>query len=143
VRKAIAREPAAARDRPEEDPKRRRDERATGMVLPLERLNFAYALRGQAAFRPQQVFDDGRFTYVRLPPSLQEMPALFVLGETGEGELVNYVVRGDVLVAQRVADRFVLRLGRAEVTISRQRAADEWRYTAHPWPDAAVPERAR
>jgi len=90
-----------------------------GQRLPLEKLNFAYEVRGQAAFRPVQAFDDGRFTYIRLPSALQEMPALFVLGESDAAELVNYTVRGRFLVAQRLAPRFVLRLGRAEAVVLR------------------------
>ena len=85
-------------------------------------LHFDYTIRGNAPFRPVRVLDDARFTYIQLPASMPEMPALFVLGETGEGELVNYTLRGDFLVVQRVAEQFVLRLGRAEVVITREAA---------------------
>ncbi|MFN9154173.1 MAG: TrbG/VirB9 family P-type conjugative transfer protein, partial [bacterium] len=39
----------------------------------VERLNFDYRISGRAAFRPVQVLDDGRFTYIQMPASLQEM----------------------------------------------------------------------
>jgi type IV secretion system protein VirB9 len=119
----IARDAPPSPAKPDEDARRRLGAAASDRRLPLERLNFAYTVHGQAPFRPAQVLDDGRFTYIRLPANLQEMPALFVLGESGEGELVNYTLRGGFLVVQRLADRFVLRLGRSEVTIARERSS--------------------
>lgn len=92
--------------------------------IRLERLNFDYRIHGQAAFRPTQVFDDGRFTYIQMPATLQEMPALFVSGEAGEGELVNYTVRGRFLVVQRLADRFLLRLGSSRMELERGQPLD-------------------
>jgi len=98
--------------------------------VQIDRLNFDYRLHGNAAFRPSQVFDDGRFTYVQLPASLQEMPALFVAGEPGgwgasaEGQLVNYTLRGRFMVVQRLADRFLLRLGSATVQVERVQPLD-------------------
>lgn len=92
---------------------------ASAQRLPLERLNFGYTMEGTAPFRPALVMDDGRFTYIRMPRPLQEMPGLFVAGESGLGELVNYTLRGDFLVVQRLAHRFMLRLGRSEVTIEK------------------------
>jgi len=144
---AIARDAEVTRAKQEEEGRRRRELQAVNARVPLERLNFAYNVRGTAPFRPSLVMDDGRFTYLRLPASLPEMPALFVHGEAGEGELVNYTVRGDFLVVQRLAERFVLRLGRAEVVVSRER--NESRFDSRHdnplhaqrglvWPDAVL-----
>lgn len=94
-------------------------ERSAGEGVRIERLNFEYRISGRAPFRPVQVLDDGRFTHIQMPVSLQEMPAVFVVGESGEGERVNYLVRGRFLVVQRLADRFLLRLGRAQVSVER------------------------
>ncbi len=85
-----------------------------------ESLHFGYVLEGRADFRPNQVFDDGRFIYLRLPQGLQELPSVFVLGEEGTPELVNYLVRGEFLVVQRLAARLLLKLGRAEVRVLRE-----------------------
>ena len=133
---AIAREPAAPQPSGRDPASRegrgasRPDrERAALEGVPIERLNFDYRISGRAPFRPVQVLDDGRFTYIRMPASLQEMPALFVAGESGEGELVNYRVRGDFMVVQRLADRFLLRLGRLQVSAERMQSLD---------PDGAV-----
>ena len=92
--------------------------------VPVERLNFDYRISGRAPFRPVQVLDDGRFTYIQMPASLQEMPALFVAGDSGEGERVNYLVRGRFMVVQRLADRFLLRLGRMQVSAERTQPLD-------------------
>lgn len=94
-------------------------ERPSVDALRIEKLNFDYRISGRAPFRPVQVLDDGRFTYLQMPAGLQEMPAVFVAGDAGEGELVNYLVRGRFVVVQRLADRLLLRLGRAQVVAER------------------------
>jgi type IV secretion system protein VirB9 len=69
------------------------------------------------------------------------MPALFVAGESGEGERVNYLVRGRFLVVQRLADRLLLRLGRAQVSVERLQPLDGpdegGSLPALPFPDGA------
>jgi len=90
-----------------------------GNVAP-ENLNFRYAVKGEAPFKPAQVFDDGTFTYIRLPDDLQELPALFMKEpDSDEMALVNYSVRGPYLVAQRVMQRFMLKIGKTEVSVDR------------------------
>jgi len=89
--------------------------------IDLLRMNTGYAMEGDAAFRPTQVFDDGTHTYIRLPEHLQELPALFMLtADTGETALVNYAVNGPWLVVQRTMDRFLLQLGKARVVVRRE-----------------------
>jgi type IV secretion system protein VirB9 len=87
--------------------------------VALEELNFGYAIKGAADFRPTQVLDDGRFTYLRMPARLQELPTVFVVGADGQAELVNTLVRGDYLVVQRLAPRLLLKLGKTEVSVAR------------------------
>jgi type IV secretion system protein VirB9 len=65
---------------------------------------------------PTLVFDDGRFTYMRLPGN-REVPAVFhVLGD-GSETLVNSRMEDDLLVVDRVSRRLVLRSGSAVVGV--------------------------
>lgn len=82
-------------------------------------LRFSYEVSGDAPFRPLVVFDDGRFTYFKMPPKLQELPALFAVIDGTDFALVNFEVKGEYLVAQRVLPAAVLKLGRAEVRVSQ------------------------
>jgi type IV secretion system protein VirB9 len=65
---------------------------------------------------PSLVFDDGRFTYLRFSGN-RDVPAVFhVLGD-GKETLVNSRMEGDLLVADRVSRRLMLRSGSAVVGI--------------------------
>jgi len=85
-----------------------------------ESLRFNYEISGDASFKPSVVFDDGRFTYYKLPQDIQELPALFALIDGNDYSLVNFEVQGQYLVAQRLMPLAVLKLGRAEVRITKQ-----------------------
>jgi P-type conjugative transfer protein VirB9 len=87
--------------------------------LQPEALRFNYEINGDAPFRPLVVFDDGRFTYFKLPANVQELPALFAVIEGKDYSLVNFEVKGEYLVAHRVLSTAVLKLGRAEVRIEQ------------------------
>ncbi|QGP80280.1 P-type conjugative transfer protein TrbG [Sphingobium sp. CAP-1] len=82
--------------------------------LAIDNLHFNYAVSGdQPAWRPLRAFDDGRQTFVEFPASIAvgEAPPLFIIGPTGEAELINYRVRGRFYVADRIFDAAELRLG--------------------------------
>jgi type IV secretion system protein VirB9 len=65
---------------------------------------------------PSLVFDDGRFTYFRFAGN-EALPAVFhVLGDGSEA-LVNTRMEGDLLVADRVSRRLVLRAGSEVVAV--------------------------
>lgn len=87
--------------------------------LKPENLRFNYEVSGDAPFRPEVVFDDGRFTYFKLPANVQEWPALFAVIEGKEFSLVNFEPQGEYLVAQRLLPAAVLKLGKAEVRINQ------------------------
>ncbi len=63
---------------------------------------------------PEEVFDDGIRTYVVLPEAARhgELPILYIL-ENGERHVLNYALRGDTIVADRVLERAVLVVGKA------------------------------
>jgi type IV secretion system protein VirB9 len=90
--------------------------------LMLEGLNFDYRMTGDAPdWKPVRVFDDGRQVFIQMPASIAttDMPPLFVLGETGNAELVNYRVRGNYYVVDRLFRAAELRLGQKDQTVVR------------------------
>lgn len=93
-------------------------QQSTDAVNP-ENMRFGYQISGEADFKPVSIFDDGKFTWIKLPPGIQEMPALFAMTEGDEFQLVNSVIKGEFIVAQRVINAGVLKLGRAEVRFVR------------------------
>jgi type IV secretion system protein VirB9 len=91
-------------------------------------LNFGYRISGdKVAWRPQRVFDDGRQLFVEFGTSVatDEMPPLFVLGDKGAAELVNYRVQGRFMIVDRLFARAELRLGsgRAAKSVRLERDA--------------------
>lgn len=103
-------------------------ERNAAPVVSLDALNFAYAIRvthGTPAWTPLQAFDDGRRTFIRFPLAMlvREAPVLFVLRDS-ETQLVNYRVKGDTYVVDRLIDAAELRVGQQDQEIVRiERAA--------------------
>lgn len=101
--------------------------------LAVERLNFDYAISGdQPAWRPLRAFDDGRQTFIEFGPGLAagEAPPLFVVGDDGEVQLVNYRLSGRFYVVDRLFQIAELRLGtkrQAVVHISRSAPAKQRR----------------
>jgi len=86
------------------------------------RLDFSYTIRGdKPVWRPLRAFDDGRQVYIEFPATLGqgEAPPLFVTGEDGGPELVNYRVSGRYYVVDRLFDRAELRQGMKRQTVVR------------------------
>jgi P-type conjugative transfer protein TrbG len=82
--------------------------------LDVDQLHFNYAISGdRPAWRPLRAFDDGRQTFIEFPPGLGvgEAPPLFLVGAKGEAQLVNYRLRGNFYVVDRLFDAAELRLG--------------------------------
>jgi type IV secretion system protein VirB9 len=90
--------------------------------LTLEGLNFDYRMTGDnPAWKPVRVFDDGRQVFIQMPEdiAMTDMPPLFVLGEDGDAELVNYRVRSNYYVVDRLFRVAELRLGERNQTVVR------------------------
>ncbi|AZG78417.1 P-type conjugative transfer protein TrbG [Methylocystis rosea] len=82
--------------------------------LDLSKLNFRYAIEGDAApWRPLRAFDDGRKVYIEFPRGISqgEMPPLFIIGAAGDSQLVNYRVRGNHMIIDRLFAAAELRFG--------------------------------
>lgn len=90
--------------------------------LAVESLNFNYAISGhRPVWRPIRAFDDGHQTFVEFPPSIAvgEAPPLFVIGDSGDAQLVNYRVAGRYYVVDRLFEAAELRLGERRQQIVR------------------------
>jgi type IV secretion system protein TrbG len=83
--------------------------------IDLASVNFRYAIDGdRAPWRPLRAFDDGRQVFIEFPRGIAqgEMPPLFVVGPEGDtSELVNYRVRGNHMIVDRLFAAAELRLG--------------------------------
>ena len=88
-----------------------------------ENMNFGYHMKGpKEVWTPLRVFDDGSKTYLQMPPEMKswESPALFVMEEKNAPELVNYRVKGDYYIVDRLFHLAQLRIGTKKfVTIYR------------------------
>ena len=59
---------------------------------------------------PTAAWDDGRFTYLRIPDN-RRIPAIFRVADDGTESVVARHMADDMIVVHEVAKRFVLRLG--------------------------------
>ncbi|MEM8572825.1 MAG: TrbG/VirB9 family P-type conjugative transfer protein, partial [Pseudomonadota bacterium] len=98
---------------------RRQNDRAKaslpiGRNVDLDDLNFRYRITGdRAPWRPRRAFDDGRQVFIEFPRRIGqgEMPPLFVIGPEGDGQLVNYRIRRNYMIVDRLFAAAELRLG--------------------------------
>ncbi len=83
--------------------------------VDLANINFRYAIEGDSApWKPLRAYDDGRQVFIEFPRGIGqgEMPPLFVVGPEGKtSELVNYRVRNNYMIVDRLFAAAELRLG--------------------------------
>jgi type IV secretion system protein VirB9 len=109
--------------------------------LALENLHFRYAITGDSPpWRPVRAFDDGSKVYIEFPGRIDqgETPPFFVVGPNGDNELVNYRVRRNYYIVDRLFAAAELRLGQDPqqvVRISRDDAVQ----TDKVQPDTSFP----
>ena len=88
-----------------------------------EELRFDYSIKGDTPnWRPTRVFDDGQKIYIEFPKGLavSEAPPLFITyGDDNIGKLVNYRVKGEFYIVDRLFDFAELRLGEKDQTVVR------------------------
>jgi type IV secretion system protein VirB9 len=95
-----------------------------GRTAAIDTLNQNYRIRAgwsKPPWTPLSVSDDGRQTFITFPESLgsTEAPPLFVIGDNGEAQLVNWRKQGNVYVVDRVFQNAELRLGGAKPKLVR------------------------
>lgn len=80
-----------------------------------QKLNFDYEIDGHSySWKPLRAFDDGQKTYIQMPQEMRvsEAPVLFVIDEDEPNPvLVNYRVKGDYYIVDRLFDEAELRVG--------------------------------
>src|SRR3546814_6963715 len=81
------------------------------------------------SWRPRRALDEGRQTFIAFPASIAngEAPPLFVIGDGGRAELVNYRVQGRYYIVDRVFDVAELRLGLKKQKVVRITRLNEQR----------------
>jgi P-type conjugative transfer protein TrbG len=100
--------------------------------INIEQLKFRYRIEGDAPWRPLRVFDDGTKVYIQFPSGLaqSEAPPLFLVGPDAKPALVNYRVRGNTYIVDRLFAAAELRLGTAPQRVVRIVRIDAvWRET--------------
>jgi len=82
-----------------------------------EAVNWNYSGQGKESVKPDLVWDDGNFTYMKFGAN-RDMPAVFIKDDTDKKEaLVNSHVEDDVIVLHRLSPKFILRKGRAVAAV--------------------------
>ena len=82
-------------------------------------VNWNYYACGERVLWPTEVYDDGRFTYLRFA-NAQEIPAIFIINADQTESLVNGEMRGDQYVVQTTARKLVLRRGNSVACIENR-----------------------
>ncbi len=97
--------------------------------VTLDALSFGYQVEGDAVpWKPVRVFDDGTHVYIQMPEAMRvtDAPALFVYTRAGDVALVNYRLRQQYFVVDKLFDSAVLVVGvgdrQERVTIRRTAA---------------------
>ena len=86
----------------------------TPFIPEMSERRYRYVIEGDnPPWRPINAYDDGRKVYIEFSPGIGqgEMPPLFVIGQDGKSELVNYRVYRNILIADRLFAAAELRLG--------------------------------
>lgn len=81
--------------------------------------NHNYWGRGDKTLAPSEMFDNGRFTFLRYSNS-KDLPAVFRVNTDGSEAAVNSHIDGDTLVIHETARHFVLRLGKSVLGIENR-----------------------
>jgi P-type conjugative transfer protein TrbG len=102
----------------------RLEQTATRTKVTVDELDFQYRIKvksGRPGWTPTQVFDDGAKTFIQFPPSMLngEAPALFLVADSGETQLVFYRVKGSQYIVDRLFDEAELRVGQQDQEIVR------------------------
>lgn len=97
-----------------------------GKTVDLSGLDFNYRLSGRAAWKPVQVYNDGRQTFLKLPDSASQKDVPVLLAMRGKREqMVNYRVKNGAFIVDGLFDHLVLisGVGRDRVRVDIKRSS--------------------
>ncbi|MBT2134487.1 TrbG/VirB9 family P-type conjugative transfer protein [Croceibacterium sp. LX-88] len=80
-----------------------------------------YRLSGERTLRPVRMGDDGERTYIEWAAN-QSLPAVFGIGASGQEEVVDGYMRGDLFTIDRVYSELVFRIDKLRVRARRERS---------------------
>lgn len=101
-----------------EDAKRREDDTKEPLGVDPAKLMFAYTIKGDSyPWKPVRVFDDGTKTFIEMAPTMKsyDAPSLFVLDDEDNPLMVNYRVKGNYYIVDRLFQKAQLRVGPKQV----------------------------
>lgn len=101
--------------------------------IPKEFWNHNYRFEGSKQLVPEEMFDDGRYTFIRFAENV-ETPAIFAVSGAEDENLVNSNLRGKYVMIDRVAGQIVLRQGKLVTRLFNEAFA-----TTEPGPNAPKP----
>lgn len=100
------------------------DKTVTGTfnVSSPDALDFDYSISGSGSPKPAAVFNDGENTFIKFNSSVKTMPPLFVRARgKKQVELVNYRIKDNYYIVDRVIDMAEIRISdREKVTIKHR-----------------------
>jgi len=84
--------------------------------------NYNYTYSGADALAPQQVYDDGKYTYIRYQAAMLEpLPSVFTVDSRGQETPVNFAVKEDTLRVSVVSGEILLKNKDGEVRIFNEK----------------------
>lgn len=101
------------------------------LVRNIDDLDFNYKLIGETSWKPLRVYNDGIKTYIEMPESMsfQEAPILMVLDSHDNTQLVNYRLKENKYIVDKLFNQAMLMIGvgddQESITIQRNNAKQQ------------------
>jgi type IV secretion system protein VirB9 len=88
-------------------------EKSPQTKVDINNLDFNYEIEGDAEWKPIRVYNDGVKTFIQMPKDMgvKEAPALLVLDSASNKNLVNYRLKEDKYIVDKLFDSAILLLG--------------------------------
>jgi type IV secretion system protein VirB9 len=107
----------------------------SALSINIDSLDFEYTIEGETDWKPIRVYNDGIKTYIQMPSSMkyQEAPIFMVLDKGDNNQLVNYRLKENNYIIDKLFKKGILILGvgsnQEKITISKngtEQSTDLW-----------------